>query len=461
MKEYDLVIIGSGAAGEKAAIHATFHGFKVAIVERRTMLGGATVNTGTIPSKTLKETAIYLSGFYEKGRYGVDRELSHAADAKDFLFRERQVVSEESGDIRNELLKERVDIFEGVASFLDANRIFVRGESSTEELQGRFILIATGSYPAHPDGIPFDGKRVHDSDTILSIEKFPESLCIVGAGVIGCEYATTFATMGCKVKLVNSHATLLPFLDGEIVQCLVENMEKIGIEVMPNVHIDSVRIDGTRVLAGVAGGGEIEAEMFLYAAGRNGNVEDLNLDRIGLKATPRECIEVDDEYRTAVPSVFAVGDVIGFPALGSTSMDQGRVAVTHMFGLHDAERIASEYPFGIYTIPEASMIGLSEEKAKEKGLDYGTARCDYSEIPRGIIKAFGTGFLKLVYERPSLRVVGVHVIGRHATEIIHYGMEVVERGGTVTEIVGTIFNFPTLHELYKYAAYRAWLKESR
>lgn len=461
MYEYDLVIIGSGAAGEKAAIHAAFHGFKVAVVERQSVLGGASVNTGTIPSKTLKETAIYLSGFYEKGRYGVDRELGREADAADFLFREREVVSEESGGIRLELLKEKVDLFQGTASFVDAHRVLVRGDSTEKELQGRFILVATGSYPAHPPGISFDGKNVHDSDTILAIERLPRSLCIVGAGVIGCEYATTFATMGCKVKLVNSHGTLLPFLDEDVVQTLIESMGKIGIEVLPNVHIESVKVEENRTVAQIAGGGEIEAETFLYAAGRNGNVADLDLEKIGLKATARECIEVDESYRTAVPSVFAVGDVIGFPALGSTSMDQGRVAVTHMFELHEVERIAADYPFGIYTIPEASTFGLSEAKAKEKGLDFGSVRCDYNEIPRGIIKGYGSGFLKLVYERPGMRVVGVHLIGRHATELIHYGMALVEKGGTISEIVSTIFNYPTLHELYKFAAYRAWLKESK
>ena len=459
MEQYDLIVIGSGPAGEKAAVHAAYHGFKVAVVERRSNLGGAGVNTGTLPSKTLKETALYFSGGAEKGLYSVERKLSRDPDAADFLFRERYVVKTEAEEFRLELLKRKVEVYFGVARFLDAHRVEVGG-TSPQVLFGKHILIATGSYPAHPPGIPFDGKNVHDSDTILQIERIPRSLCIVGAGVIGCEYATIFAVLGCKVTLVNNHPDILPFLDREIAAALCEHMRELGIQLLNKTCIRSVALTEVEGRAGVCaqieGGDKLEAEMFLYASGRNGNTAALACEKAGLKPTGRELLEVDDNYRTAVPHIYAAGDVIGFPALGSTSMDQGRVAVTHMFGLHDVERVAKEFPFGVYTIPEVSMVGLSEEAARAKGLDYVVGRANYKDVPRGLIIGAERGFLKLLVERQSRAILGVHIFGIHATELIHYGLELVERGESLGHLLGTVFNFPTLHELYKYAAYEVW-----
>lgn len=461
MKEYDLVVIGSGPAGEKAAVHAAYHGYKVAVVEKSRTLGGAGVNTGTLPSKTLKETALYLSGLNQKGLYSVDRKLSHNPDASDFLFRERFVVKTEGQEWRMELLQKKVDVYFGAGSFLDPHRIEVQGDQP-EVLFGRNILIATGSYPAHPAGIPFDGQHVHDSDTVLQINHIPRSLCIVGAGVIGCEYATMFAVLGCRVTLVNGHKDILPFLDRELAAALVEHMRELGIELLTETHIESASIErqaGTEtVRAQRTGNGLLEADMFLYAAGRNGNTAGLACEKAGLKPTARETLEVDESFRTAVPHIYAAGDVIGFPALGSTGMDQGRVAVTHMFGLHDVERVAKEFPFGIYTIPELSMIGMTEEGAKAKGLDYAVGRAFYRNIPRGLIIGADCGFLKLVVDRRTGVILGAHIFGMHATELIHYGMELVENREPLRRVVGTIFNFPTLHELYKYAAYDIWTR---
>lgn len=459
MKEYDLVVIGSGPAGEKAAVHAAYHGYKVALVERSMTLGGAGVNTGTLPSKTLKETALYLSGLDQKGLYSVDRKLSRDPDASDFLFRERFVVKTEGEEWRMELLRKKVDVYFGTGAFLDPHRIEVKGDRP-EVLRGERILIATGSYPAHPAGIPFDGQHIHDSDTILQIDHIPRSLCIVGAGVIGCEYATTFAVLGCRVTLVNGHKDILPFLDRELAGKLVEHMRGLGIELLTECHIGSVSI-GRRegretVRAHRTGNGILEADMFLYAAGRQGNTAGLACEKAGLEATAHETLEVDESFRTAVPHIYAAGDVIGFPALGSTGMDQGRVAVTHMFGLHDVERLAKEFPFGIYTIPEVSMIGMTEEGAREKGLDYVVGRALYRNTPRGLIIGAERGFLKLVVDRTTRVILGVHIFGVHATELIHYGMELVENREPLRRVVGTIFNFPSLHELYKYAAYEIW-----
>lgn len=462
MNDYDLIVIGSGPAGEKAALHAGYHGFNVALVEKAAALGGAGVNTGTLPSKTLKETALYLSDHQERGRYSVERTLSRAPTAADFLFRERYVVKTEEEEFRLQLLSRKVEIFRGEGVFIDANTIEVRGEK-TETLSGKNILIATGSTPAHASGIPFDGERVHDSDTILRIDHIPPSLCIVGAGVIGCEYATIFAAMGTRVTLLNAHADILPFLDREIACAFVEEMGRIGIELCNNTKIESASMEktfaGEIVRAHCAGGATIETDMFLYAAGRNGNTTDLGLDRAGLQVTKHGTLEVDTSYRTAVPHIYAAGDVIGPPALGSTSMEQGRMAVVHMFGLHDIERVATHIPNGIYTIPEMAMIGLTEEKAHEQGVDFVVGRARYQDTPRGLIIGARFGFLKIVCDRHTQQILGVHIIGNSATELIHYGMELVENGEPLKRILGTVFNFPTLHELYKYAAYDLWSRE--
>jgi NAD(P) transhydrogenase len=456
---YDLIVIGSGPAGEKAAVHAAYHGLKVAMVERQSVLGGAGVNTGTIPSKTLKETALYLSGARDRSLYGVGRNLEHAPEAADFLFREKFVVRTEREQARLELLKGKVDLFFGTASFLDTHRIRVPADDGEKILAGRFILIATGSSPRHPEGIPFDGRRVHDSDTILKIDRVPKSLCIVGAGTIGCEYATIFAALGTQVTLLNSRADLLTFLDREIVARLLDALKAAGITLRTEVRVGKVSLqpDGG-VHAELADGTTQEAEMFLYTAGRGGNTEALDCEKAGLHATPRGLLEVDETYCTAAPNIYAAGDVIGFPALGSTSMDQGRVAVTHMFGLHEAERIAAAVPYGIYTIPEIAMVGLTEETARAQKIEYTVACAHYADVPRGVILGDERGLLKILFSPADQTVLGVHIIGEQATELIHYGMELVESRRDLRHIIGAVFNFPTLHELYKYAAYEAWEK---
>lgn len=457
MNEYDLIIIGSGPAGEKAALHAACHGYKVAVLEKSPHLGGAGVNTGTLPSKTLKETALYLSGALDKGLYGLDRELAHKPGAADFLFRERFVVKTESEEVRMDLLSQHVDVYRGLGTFVDAHTVQIDG---VEMLYGHYILIATGSYPAHPPGIAFDAARIHDSDTILQIAHIPSTLCIVGAGVIGCEYATIFATMGTSVTLIDAHQEILPFLDTELSDALLQHMINIGIRIESGARIETVsavkRNGSPIVVARCTDGLDIHTDMFLYAAGRNGNTAQLHCERAGLHPTARETLEVDREFRTAVAHIFAVGDVIGFPALGSTSMDQGRVAVTHMYGLHEIERVAELFPFGIYTIPEVSMVGLTEEQAKKQGIDYKIGRARYEDIPRGLIIGTQEGFLKLIVDEQDDRILGVHIFGHQATELIHYGMELVDGRKTLRHVLGTVFNFPTLHELYKHAAYDIW-----
>lgn len=464
--EYDLIVIGSGPAGEKAAVKAAYHGFSVALVEKNTRFGGAGTNTGTLPSKTLKETALYFSGFYDKGLFGVDKELEHSANAQDFFFRKNQVVDSQEEGIEKNFELHGVDTFEGVGKLLGPHTVEVSGKDECK-LNGKFILIATGSFPFHPPGISFDGRFVHDSDTILTINKIPRSIVIVGAGVIGCEYATIFAIMGSKVKLVNSREEILTFLDNEICQALQTKMKNDGVEFIFGKRVEQVEIlpeeNEDNVHAKLSNGDShgddtnalIEGDMFLYAAGRNGCNAGLGLEEIGVELGKRGTVVVDECYRTTVSSVFAVGDIIGFPSLASTGMDQGRVAVTHMFGLHGIEKISEHFPYGIYTIPEVSVFGLTEEEVIERKIPHVIGRAYYKNMTRGKIMGVKEGLMKLVVEKNSRTIIGVHIFGKIATELIHYGMSLVENRETLSDVISRIYNTPTLHELYKYAAYDA------
>lgn len=455
VKQFDLIVIGTGPAGEKAAVKAAYFNHKVAIIEKEDAFGGAEVVTGTLPSKTLKETALYFSGKYEKGLYGVDRDLEHEASIHDFMYRKNYVRDSSMKEIYENLLRHKVAIFKGVATFKDPHTICIRGERE-ECIQGKHILIATGTYPYHPPHIPFDNARVHDSDTILNIQRFPTSLCIVGAGVIGCEYATIFATMGCKVYLVNDKTSILPHIDQQIVTDLVAQMQEAQIDILFNksvVSIDVPKEDKAPLRIALDSKEILEVDMFLFAAGRSGNIKELDCAKIGVATGKREQIVVDAQYRTNIPHIYAVGDVIGFPALASTSMDQGRVAVAHIFQTQDLEHLPTHFPYGIYTIPEVSMVGVTEEQAIERKLDYCTGIARYSDMARGKILGAKSGFLKYVFLREGLQIIGVHLIGHIACELIHYGVILVEEKKNLQDVIGQVFNFPTLHDLYKYAAY--------
>ncbi|MBS0603490.1 MAG: Si-specific NAD(P)(+) transhydrogenase [Verrucomicrobia bacterium] len=455
MQKFDLIVIGTGPAGEKAAVKAAYFGHKVAIIEKEEVYGGAEVVTGTLPSKTLKETALFLSGKFEKGVYGVERGLEHEASVEDFMYRKNFVSASAAQEIYENLMRHGVTIFHGIASFEDPHTIKVRGEKE-ETIYGENIIIATGSYPYHPSSIPFDGKRIHDSDTILQIHRFPKSLCIVGAGVIGCEYATIFATMGTKVYLVNDKEHILPFVDHEVSTDLVAQMQAANVEILFNKSIESMTPAATEkemISVRLKSGEALSVDMFLFAAGRSGNIKELHCDKIGIKVGSREQVFVDSQYRTNIPHIFAVGDVIGFPALASTSMDQGRVAVAHIFQTQDLEHLPSHFPYGIYTVPEVSMVGITEEDAVKRNLHFCVGKARYADMPRGKILGTKSGFLKLIFSKDELRILGVHIIGHLATELIHYGVMLVEEKKTLHDLIGQVFNFPTLHELYKYAGY--------
>jgi NAD(P) transhydrogenase len=458
MKQFDLIVIGSGPAGEKAAVKAAYFGQKVALIEKEKSFGGAGVQTGTIPSKTLKESALHFSGVYEKGIYGLDYKFSHKATVNDFMFRKNLVSKAIGNEVEENLKRHHVEIIRGDAQFISPHNLKVTSNSEPPiTIEGKFILIATGSYPFHPNHIPFDGKRIHDSNTILSIEQFPSSILVVGAGVIACEYATIYAAMGVKVFLVNNRSTVLNFADAEISEALKTEMENSGITFFEDSDVDQVQVPSSNeqpLQISLNNGEEVEADMFLFAAGRNGNTNALKLDKAGLTAGKRELIEVNEKYQTIVPHIYAVGDVIGFPALASTSMDQGRMAIAYMFEAGDLETISNIFPFGIYTIPEISMVGLTEKEAKDAKIDYCVGRSYYKNISRARIQMDNNiGFMKIIYDKKTMVVLGIHILGQLATEIIHYGLTLVKDERTVNDIISTVFNYPTLHDLYKYAAY--------
>ena len=455
---YDLIILGTGPAGEKAAVKAAYFGKKVAIVEKEKCYGGAGINTGTIPSKTLKESALYYSGKYDTGIYGNDRMLDGQTTIQDFLYRKNYVIETLEREVLKNLQRHKVDLFQGTGSFVDAHTINISNEEGDTRITGDYIIIATGSYPFHPDNIDFDGIIVHDSDTILNIMRIPDSLCIVGAGVIGCEYATIFGVMGCKVYRVNNSDRILPFLDSEISQALVTQMHEDGVNILFNASIDEMTVPENiedDIQIRLKDGMVFDVDMFLFAAGRSGTTKELNCEKAGVELGKREAVVVNEQYQTSQDNIYAVGDVIGFPALASTSMDQGRVAVSHIFNIHDLDALPKIFPYGIYTIPEVSMVGITEEQALAENMKYIVGRAHHSKVPRGRIMGAKFGVLKIIVSEEDMVIRGVHIMGRLASELIHYGLAIVESEKTVNEIVATVFNFPTLHDLYKYACFDA------
>lgn len=430
MEHYELIVIGSGPAGEKAAVKAAYFGHRVALIERERSFGGAGVNTGTLPSKTLKETALYLSGKYDRGLYGIDRSVVQTSSLEPFMYRKNYIIRTESEVVHRNLLRHKVDIYHGVASFLDKNTVHIAGDKEIA-LTADYIIIATGSYPFHPDNLPFDNRKVLDSDSILNIDHFPKSIAIVGAGVIGCEYATIFSTMGCKVFLINHSSSILTFIDQEIIGHFIDQMRQDGIDLLFNKDIATTEATADDTLRITLTSGEIlHVDMLLFAAGRNGCTKDLKLENVGITTNKREAISVNEKYQTSVPNIYAVGDVIGFPALASTGMEQGRVAVAHIFQTKDIEQLSKVLPFGIYTVPEISCAGISEEEAKEKKLDYCIGMAKHCDMPRGKIMGAQHGMLKLIFDRQTLVVYGVHIIGHLATELIHHGMSLLESKAT-------------------------------
>lgn len=397
---------------------------------------------------------MYLSGYRSREMYGIAVELEPDATLPRLMSRKAAIVAAETRRIRDNLDRHRVTCMQGTGRFIDPHTVEVAGDAGVHRVTGEFILIATGTRPARPAQIDFADERIHDSDEIVSIDRLPRSLIILGAGVIGCEYACTFAALGVKVTLVDARDALLAFLDTEMVEQLVRSMRRLGIDLRMGLRWSSVKRRGDRVVAKFHEGAEIAAEHLMFAAGREGCVESLDLAAAGIVPPDRRgYIAVNHRYQTNVPNIFAAGDAIGFPALAATSMEQGRVAVCHAFGFEYKKTVADLLPYGLYTIPEVSALGETEESCREIGIPYAVGRARYAENARAKIAGDTEGLLKLVVERRSRSLIGVHVIGERATELVHIGHAVVHLGGTVDAFIEMVFNYPSLAEAYKYAAY--------
>jgi len=454
---FDLIVIGSGPAGEKGAAQAAYFGKRVALVEGEPDLGGAGVNTGTVPSKTLRETALYFSGLRQHGLYGVDYSIRQDISVRDFMYREREVVRTLRGLIEANLGRHRVDVVRGQAAFLDPHTVRVRAGGAAEGAPDRVltapvILIATGSMPNWPEGIPRDG-RLYDSDTILRMDRLPLSLVVVGAGVIGCEYASMFAALGIEVTLLGGRDRLLPFLDHEIADLLRREMERAGVRMRLGTTVQRYEPAGERARLLLSSGEALECEKVLIAAGRLGNTDGLDMAGAGVIADSRGIIKVNEHYQTAISHIYAAGDVIGFPALAAVSMEQARVAMCHAFDLKYKSRVSALLPVAVYTIPEVAMAGETEETCREKHIRYCVGRASFGDNARGQIIGDVTGEIKLIFSPADQRLLGVHVVGEIASELIHIGQACLQLGGTLDFFIQTVFNYPTLGEVYKYAAY--------
>jgi NAD(P) transhydrogenase len=453
-REYDLVVIGSGPAGEKGAAQAAYFGKRVALVERAPHLGGAGINTGTVPSKTLRETALYFSGLRQRGLYGIDYSLKEGLTVADFMHRERVVVDEQRRLIQRNLDRHGIELVRGTAAVTGPHAVRVTTpDGGTRDLSTEVILVTTGSSPHHPSEIPFDHPRVHDSDTILHLDHIPPSMTVVGGGVIGIEYASIFTALGVQVTLIESRARLVPFVEGELAERLQRRLTALGMRFLMGTRVEQVTTDDAGVTLTLTDGTGIRADIGLWAAGRQSNVAGLGLEAVGVALGKRGLVQVDEHYRTAVPSIYAAGDVIGFPALASTSMEQARVAMVHAFQLHYKQQVSPVLPLAVYTVPEIAMVGLTSEQCDERGVAHLAGRAGYDKSARGLIIGDTEGLLKLVFAPDDKRLLGVHILGELASELIHIGAAVLERHGTIDAFIDAVYNFPSLSESYKYAAY--------
>lgn len=450
---YDLLVIGSGPAGQKASIAASKLGRRVAIIERQAAgLGGVCLHTGTIPSKTMREAILHLTGYRHRAVYK-DRFVQKRQITMDDLRRKlQQVIHHEHQVIREYLDRNQIDFFAGEANFVDPHRVSVCREGHCSVLEADNILIACGTRPSRPTHIPFDGETVFDSDELLNLEQIPRSMIVIGAGVIGMEYALMFATLGVEVTIVDGRERLLDFCDREIVETLMYHARSLGVMFrLGEDVVDIARLRNRLVAIRLESGKRLIAESALFAAGRVGDTESLNLEAAGLKCDERGKVWCDEHHRTWVPHIYGAGDVIGFPALASASMEQGRRAVASIFG--KTYTPPKHLPYGLYTIPEISVIGKNEQQLTTERVPYEVGMARFREIVRGQISGDEHGMLKLLFHRETRELLGVHVIGETATEIIHIGQTVMTLGGTIDYFRDTVFNYPTMSEAYKVAAF--------
>ena len=456
--EYDLVVIGSGPAGQRAAIQAAKLGKRVAVVEKHASVGGTCINTGTIPSKTLSEAVLHLSGHREKALYGASYTVKEHITLADLLFRTDHVMRHEHDVTRHQLARNGVEMIHAKGSFVDAHtvRLSFIDQSGVRDVAAKNVVLATGTSATRSSHIPFDGRQVFASDDLLCLDKLPRTLTVVGAGVIGCEYASILAALGVRVTLIDKQTRLLGFVDEEIADALAYHLRqqrvtlRLGEEVSAIEPFEDERGDAVRIH--LASGKQIVTEKALHSIGRTGNTSELDLAKAGIEADARGRLKVDAKYRTSVPHIYAVGDLIGFPALASVSMEQGRLAACDAFGV-DSKSVPELFPYGIYTIPEISMVGRTEEQLTKEGVPYEVGKAHYREIARGQIMGDSTGVLKLIFHLETRDLLAVHILGEGASELIHIGQAVLAFGGKVDYFVNTVFNYPTLAECYKTAAF--------
>ncbi len=450
---YDLVVIGSGPAGQKAAICAAKLRKKVAVIERKRTIGGVCVHTGTIPSKTFREAILYLSGLRQRAFYGRGYALKESISMQDLVYRADMVMAREIEVIKAQLRRNRVTVYEGNARFIGPNTVEIATDEGFTVVQGANFVVACGTRPAHDAQMPIDGKRIFDSDQVHELQDLPRELIVVGAGIIGLEYASMFAALGVKVTLLDQRPTVLDFVDHELVESLCFQLRQLGTVFRLGEKVVSVGFDEERdrVFAKLESGKTINGQALLYAVGRQANSDLLNLDAVGLVPDGRGKLVVNENFQTAVPNIYAAGDVIGFPALASTSMEQGRLASCHIFGV-PGNIPPNLIPYGVYTIPEISMVGATEEQLTREKIPYEVGIARYAELAKGQMLGDDQGFLKLVFDPASLKILGVHIIGDRAAEIVHIGQAVLALGGTIEYFRDTVFNYPTLAEAYKVAA---------
>ena len=460
--KYDLVVVGSGPSGQRAAVAASKMRKRVALVEARTVVGGVCVNTGTIPSKTMREAVLHLSGFNYRSIYGINYRVKEKITMSDLAYRTQAVIKTEVDVTESQLSRNGIDVVHGMASFVDPHRLRVQSPTGETHLEAERVIVAVGTKPAASERVPINGKSIINSDQILGMEKLPRSLIVVGGGVVGVEYACMFAVLGVRVTLVEKRDRLLDFADREIVEALSYHLRDLRVTLRLGEEVDSVEAPqpGT-VVANLKSNKKVSGDTLLYAVGRQGNVEELNLPAAGLEADNRGRIKVNEHFQTAVPHIFAVGDVVGFPSLASVSMEQGRIAAARAF---DDTSVISQpgfYPYGIYTIPEISFIGKTEEELTNEDVPYEVGMAYYRETARGQIRGDFAGRLKLIFHPETKLLLGVHIIGEGATELIHIGQAVMALGATVQYFIDAVFNYPTLAECYKVAAFNGLGRLSR
>ncbi len=449
----DLLVIGCGPAGEKGAVQAAFYGKSVVVVERGP-LGGACVHTGTLPSKGLRESSLALAGLRNLGLRGITCNLAQDVRVDELLAHKDAVAATETARIEANLARHNVQLLRGEARLVaqDCGEVTLQN-GQVVTVHASVVLLATGTHPHRPADLPFASREVWCSDEVVQMDTIPASLLVYGAGVIGCEYASMFAALGVEVHLIEPRDRVLPFIDQEIAANLVEAMSQLGVRLHTNSKYHRCEVQEGQVRLHMSSGPALVAERLLFAAGRTGNVEGLGLQEVGVRVSSRGLIEVDKQYYTGVGRIYAVGDVIGFPALASTSMDQGRVAMCHAFGFSYKQSLASLLPYGIYTIPECSLVGATEQELEQQGRAFEVGRARYQDNARAQLMGNQQGLLKLLFCPDTRELLGVHVVGERASELVHIGMMVMQFGGKIDAFIDAVFNYPTLSELFKYAAY--------